>query len=311
MKYLIIVSFILISYQNSFSQKDTSKSMDLIISQGMDSTLIDFDEDESFYKMNINKKILNYTKIKPIIEVQLGISQAFYNYDELGVLPANFSNLKTSELRLGTIDITNNYKNNPNLIRSTNSYFFLKSYTGTASNLANPNLQTTEGYGLGWNKNEGYGYKLGEKSFISFYHGDGHYWSFININNASKENKLDYFGKNVLRFGKQFQSGIMINPISNLNFSFEYQRSLIFPRHMFWYEIGSNIVENVAEGAIGIFTNKIKKFSPELYPIVKFVFDTGLSYGFYELRKKDMNWPIKTASPLLIDSYKIGVSYSF
>ncbi len=133
----------------------------------------------------------------------------------------------------------------------------------------------------------------------------------MNISNANESNKLNDFGKNILRYGKQFQSGIMISPVSNLNISLEYQRSIVFPRHLFWYTLGSDAVESISEGAINIFTNKIKNSSPELYPIVKFVFDTGLSYGFYELRKKDMNWPFKTASPILFDSYKIGLSYSF
>ncbi|MCX6148489.1 MAG: hypothetical protein NTW25_14745 [Candidatus Kapabacteria bacterium] len=311
MKYFAIVLILFTGIINLHSQTDTSKSMDKTIKEGIDSTLFDLDDSDFDFKMKIPKNKFKLTFSKPMIEVLYGSSKASYDHDSPEVNSANMSNLNTMELRLGDISFSKYSSKDTSLIKTSNKYLFFKSFAGLQVDLKDTLKQTAEGIGFGWNKSEGYGYKIGGNGFISLYHGDGHYWSYLDIKNANSNNKLDDFGKNELRYGKQFQSGIMISPLSNLNISLEYQRSMVYPRHLFWYELGSGAVEVIAEGALSIFTNKIKKSSPELYPIVKLIFDTSLSYGFYELRKKDMNWPINTASPLLIDSYKVGISYSF
>ncbi len=310
MKNIALFCLLIIFSLKLQSQVDTTMRLKSNETSQIDSTLFDLNDDD--FDMKSNKfKIFNFTLKKPIIELQYGVSKASYDYNVSGVLPAKLSNLNTIELRIGDISISKFTPKDSTLIKTTHNNMFFKSVYGSKEDLANTLMQTAEGMSFGWNKNTGYGYKIGNEGMISLYHGNGYTWSFLNINNADSTNKLEDFGKNIMRFGKQFQSGIMISPVSHLNISLEYQRSMIFPRHMFWYDFGSQIVEEASSGVLSIFTNKIKKTSPELYPIVKFVFDTGLSYGFYELRKKDMNWPMQTASPLLIDSYKIGLSYTF
>jgi hypothetical protein len=44
---------------------------------------------------------------------------------------------------------------------------------------------------------------------------------------------------------------------------------------------------------------------------VNFVLKTGFSYGFYELRKTKMNWPFNSVSPLMYESWKVGMSFEF
>lgn len=311
MKYFAIVLILFTGIINLHSQTDTSKSMDKIIKDGIDSTLFDIEDDDFDFKFKMPKKLFSITISKPMIEVLYGQSKSYFDYDASNVLPANFSDTKTMEIRLGSINFIKSNRFDSSLFQTKHSYVFFKMMTALPADLSDPAKQSEEGKSFGWEKNKGYGYKFGDNGFISLYHGDGHYWSFMDISNANESNKLNDFGKNILRYGKQFQSGILISPVGNLNVSLEYQRSMVFPRHMFWYELGSEIVESIAGSAVGVFTNKIKKSSPELYPVVKFIFDTGVSYGFYELRKKNMNWPINTASPLLIDSYKVGLSYTF
>jgi hypothetical protein len=51
--------------------------------------------------------------------------------------------------------------------------------------------------------------------------------------------------------------------------------------------------------------------SPYAGPIVHFVLKNALSYGFYELRKKHMNWPVQTVAPLMYENYKVGLTFAF
>ena len=52
-------------------------------------------------------------------------------------------------------------------------------------------------------------------------------------------------------------------------------------------------------------------FQKPMNPSLSFVLQNALNYGFYELRQKNMNWPIETVAPLAFDSFNIGISLSF
>jgi hypothetical protein len=46
-------------------------------------------------------------------------------------------------------------------------------------------------------------------------------------------------------------------------------------------------------------------------PVVAFILKGAISYGMYELRSNNMNWPIKTAEPMMFDNYKVGITFTF
>ena len=59
------------------------------------------------------------------------------------------------------------------------------------------------------------------------------------------------------------------------------------------------------------FSKEVLKASPIAGPIVNFLLKNALSYGSFELRKKYMNWPFETVSPLMFENFKIGLSFVF
>ncbi|MBK6682749.1 MAG: hypothetical protein IPG53_23550 [Ignavibacteriales bacterium] len=57
---------------------------------------------------------------------------------------------------------------------------------------------------------------------------------------------MDQFNESV-RFGNRFEGGIKVQSKESLEISAGYQRSIISPKHMFWYWAGSSIIEEILD----------------------------------------------------------------
>ncbi|MFH1051135.1 MAG: hypothetical protein V1779_09450 [bacterium] len=172
----------------------------------------------------------------------------------------------------------------------------------------------TDAWQFGLGTQGGYGYKLGEKTDLSLYHSGAWVWTKIDFMDTTAipedQKRMDYFGDS-FRFGNYFEGGINFQVYEPVAITLAYQQTVVFPRHMFWKWTLSGIVEGIGSGAISWFSGKVLKSSPTWGPIVYFVLKNVYSYGFNQLRKKNMNWPMNTEAPLMYDNYKIGLSFSF
>jgi hypothetical protein len=80
---------------------------------------------------------------------------------------------------------------------------------------------------------------------------------------------------------------------------------------MFWYSALSSIIEVASHSILDEFIDEVREFSPEITPIINFILKSGLSYGLYELRRDNMNWPIETEAPFVMENFKVGFGLNF
>ena len=171
-------------------------------------------------------------------------------------------------------------------------------------------------FGVGWSS--GYGYKLGESSAIIPYYTSTLNWS--NIDFTYPENltlvpdpdidKMNLYDES-FRFGTSSEGGVRVKIIDNLILDAGYERSIVFQRHLFWKWAGSALIEVAAQGLLDGFISEIFKSSPSAGPIVNFLLKNALSYGLYELRQDQMNWPFPSEAPIAYDQFKFGVTIVF
>ena len=128
--------------------------------------------------------------------------------------------------------------------------------------------------------------------------------------NTDDKNMTDLFNQS-FRFGNSTEGGIKFQFIPNMSVDASYERSVIFPRHIFWPWAGGVVVEAAGQWAIDSFVNEILDSSPYAAPVVNFVLKNALSYGLYELRQDKMNWPFNTAASLSYDQFKVGFTFVF
>jgi len=171
---------------------------------------------------------------------------------------------------------------------------------------------------FGFNNRDCYGYKFHDNFMLDFGHSDGMGWTYMHFDPKNWSDQLDTntnynfrtFNETI-RFGEQFESSVSLTLFEKLSINAAYERVNVYPRHMFWYWSLSKIIESAGQGMVDGFVKEIRKFSPEFTPIFNFILKSGLSYGIYELRKKKMNWPIKTAPPFTFENIKFGASFNF
>ena len=118
---------------------------------------------------------------------------------------------------------------------------------------------------FGFNGSKGYGWKLSDKGdqAIILYQSSGIRWtnsdfSYQNPNvflpdsitsqkRISDNARLDYISGQ-MRFGTTRTAGIKIQMMDNFALTGEFERNVIFPRTMFWYWTGSEVIYETGDG---------------------------------------------------------------
>jgi hypothetical protein len=302
---LSLISLIYIYPQN----KDTTRILGLV------SVIYTHPQNKDTTKDNISSWIYEYCYVKgfqydfsgnPTIAVNYGLSKVgIENFDE------SFQNPALLEVKLGYTHENNNFMRT-NIIDYSFNYF----YTGNTSvNLTN---NSSGGAGLktdlwrfGFGNSSGYGYNLGAVAIIP-YHNCSFEWSRLRMEdtplNAIDESTTDLFNQ-TFRAGNSEAGGIMFQFLPGISIDAGYERSVIFPRFMFWKWAGGALIEVAGQSVINSFLSDIFDSSPYAAPVLNFLLKNALSYGLFQLRHNEMNWPFNTAEPLAYDQFKFGLTF--
>ncbi len=112
-------------------------------------------------------------------------------------------------------------------------------------------------------------------------------------------------------FGKNFEEGIRFGLSDKLSINLGYSESLYYPRFMTWHFLGSEILYGIARVALDKFNRNIIQDSPTIGGFVDVVLVSGLNYLVYHFQKDDMNWPIKSETPIFADGFRAGFRLTF
>lgn len=144
----------------------------------------------------------------------------------------------------------------------------------------------------------------------------GGQWTWTSINpksyattDTNNWKSVDDFASG-LNFGSTWSPGIELNS-GNFGVRVGYNWTQIYPRHMYWYWITSEAIENIAQTGAFYLINAVTKKGETAYPIINFVLTNAVSYLFSELRTDKMNWPWDTVAPMNIKSWNLSVNYAF
>ncbi len=292
-KIFILFLFVILEAAAAFAQEDndTTKTKD---DWGWDHHKFKFDLFSSEFKG------------MPTISLEYGFSKLSLNgFNE------TFGNPNLAEFKIGYTDIKST--DEENILKYKFHYFFLGNFSTKLAGSSSANKLATDMWRFGFGRSSGYGYKLGDGAIIP-YHTYSFEWTRLKMldtpANPAGKNMIALFN-NSFRFGTSFDGGIKFKIIPNIMLDAGYQRSIVFPRHLFWKWAGSVIIEVAGQGAIDHFVDQVMDASPYAVPVVSFVLKNALSYGIYELRQEKMNWPFATAAPLAYNQFKFGLTFVF
>ncbi len=229
-------------------------------------------------------------------------------------LDRDFAQLRGWDLKIGYNDFqpvgTSSY-----LLESSYDFVHL---TNINRDFLKPDKKANEtGYdawSFGFGGNEGYGYKYGKVADLVLYHGSGLGWTNVNFTNSTataadmkKLKRID----DTWRYSENFEVGANLRFGEMVGVSFAFQRTLVYPRHLFWYWSLSKLIEAAGQGLVGSFVDAVGERVPYVLPVMNVALRSALSWGLYQLRSRDMNWPVNTEPGFIFDNFKVGASVSF
>ncbi len=303
--FFIMLLLALGSATNTFAQSDSS-----------DTAQCDKKEWKSDCKKHHNwhhdwdfsEDFMGFTKDKsPFIAV-------FYGGSQLGVddMNTDFKRYGFGEAKVGYMSLDKKYKDT-DIIHFKSHYIDISAGNKDfyKSDEANKLTASTLQFGYGWNN--GYGYNMGSSNIL-LTHSFGIGWTRLRyeepVTNTFDAKKLAYY-EDTFRFGINSESGIQAQIIPHLSVNAAFNRSIVYPRVIFWKAAGSVLTEAAGYCLVDEFVGKVLKSTPSAAPIVNFLLKNGIAYGMYELRKEKMNFPFGGESPLMANTFKIGMTFSF
>ena len=206
------------------------------------------------------------------------------------------------------------YNEDSRILKYRMSFLFLDKVT---SELApdEDNAIMSESWRWGIGRSTGYGYKMGSAAIIP-YNSNSFTWTRLDADeslanlDAAVIPVIERYN-NLYCFGNTTEAGIKIQIIPAVSVEPSFERTIVYERHLFWKWGGSMLIESVGQSLIDEFVEEIIDSSPYAGPAVNFLLKNAFSYGMYELRKEQMNWPFPSAPGLLYDQFKIGMTFVF
>lgn len=173
------------------------------------------------------------------------------------------------------------------------------------------NRNALDFWSLGFINGTGYGYQWGSSTLMLTVE-DNTSWTSINPRTyslmqgpADWQNIMDFDG--TMRLSSSMTSSLEFRVSNTVSLTGSYTWNQVMPRHLFWYWMGSEIIEGLAGNAVDRLIENFTEMSPKSQPVMHFVLKSAVLYGMKEMRRKYMNWPFETASPMNITYWNIGV----
>lgn len=267
---------------------------------------------------NWNDWRFEFSYDRPFIEVNYGLGNPkhdkFYQ---------DFAKIGLTEIKLGYLKESDRYYENIDDRKET--FVFTSTLSPELSTVNSEPLEfETELWRFGFATRHTLGY-YGDSFSVLPYHQDGFVWSRLETSEkidpvlGNDFLVLEVINDHIIieryieafRFGTINEGGIRFEFMNTVSINAGYEASVIFPRHLFWKQAGSYIIQKAGQGALTYFINEILDSSPVAAPIVSFLLQNGYAYAFHLLKQKDMNWPFETEAPLTYETFKFGITFTF
>ncbi len=207
-----------------------------------------------------------------------------------------------------------------NYTRSSSSSLLFQGETGffihtqrASSPDANRALAT--GVQFGTFETQGLGYSLGDNSSIVFFNGDGSAWTIFDKISAPERSVTQFdpdgilasYGSGSLRFGKSYTNGIALN-IGDISLMGSFDNTLVYRRHLVlqWYL--SESVETISNYFVNSLARRVFRSQPNVAPVVAWLMQTALNYGWYRMRSTQMTFPFNSEAALRYDAFVVRMS---
>ena len=229
-----------------------------------------------------------------------------------------FGPLGNSELKVGRTQIDRFSPTNASL----NDWYIFLSYSSSNSALSSvgANEISTKWTRFGFGRTEGLGYYGSDLSFLPYISqsllltkisdfGYGQNTSTAGIPTGDQEILARYPG--ALRLGERVLYGFKAEILSSFHLGASYETGVVYPRAVVLPWTGSYILALAGYQALDNVLGRFTDDYPVVGPIVNIAIRAGYLYGYYLLRRDNMNWPFSSEAPMRFEGLNFGIGVRF
>lgn len=251
----------------------------------------------------------DFIENKTYLKFDMGLS----NFSQLPIIDnSSLSNTYLFEFKYGFIRY-NDQIGIDGMFKHARDYCFIGNISSTYDVLSikgNELNTNTWRWGLGMDNGFGITDNTG-KTLILLRHNSAFAWTNIDfdlyqyINN--KNIYLERFDEK-FKFGGLWSAGLDYHITERIVFSMGYEQSIIYPEFDFLKWGGVFIIDNVLQRTPDFFEPKILAGLGKKWMLTKFLYKNFISYMLYNYRKNHCYAPFVSDKPIMLYSYKIGVT---
>ncbi len=267
------------------------------------------------YKNILNRQIIDFWfQSRQMLEISYGVGEPVHEDIE-----NPFAGIGNLEIKYGRSEIDK--YSDVNVEFSERYLFFSYLSSDIHAHQAADNKISTTSYRLGFGANDGLGYTSGRDFSISPYIGQAFVWTRLSeYDDSYKPGEGESLSSDYMilsqypgrfRFGDRACYGLKSEITSVFQVNFNYETAVVYPRHLFWSWAGSFALSRSGYGLLNHYSHDFIIERPVVGPLLNFVLKSAYLYGYYVLRKNDMNWPFSSDTPLRYEIYNFGVSVVF
>ncbi|MBP1622517.1 MAG: hypothetical protein H6Q07_537, partial [Acidobacteria bacterium] len=229
-----------------------------------------------------------------------------------------FGPLGNSELKVGRTQIDRFSPTNASL----NDWYIFLSYSSSNSALSSvgANEISTKWTRFGFGRTEGLGYYGSDLSFLPYISqsllltkisdfGYGQNTSTAGIPTGDQEILARYPG--AFRLGERVLYGFKAEILSSFHLGASYETGVVYPRAVVLPWTGSYILALAGYQALDNVLGRFTDDYPVVGPIVNIAIRAGYLYGYYLLRRDNMNWPFSSEAPMRFEGLNFGIGVRF
>ena len=272
-------------------------------------TINKYKETETFknpiYKRKFNQYVKDFWfKSRTTVGITYGLGKPRHSESK-----HSFSKFGNFEVKVGRSEFDVFSKTNLEL---NETFLFWSMFSPDFVSSSEHHSSSFEAQRFGIGKTDGFGY-VGSVVSIIPYVSTGFTWTKITDYSATDETNEkilnDFMGD--FRFGDRAQIGIKAEILSRVQLNLNYEAGVIFPRHKFLQWFGSFTLMEAGYLALSHYTSLWINKQPIAGPIVNTLFRAAYIFGYYLIRKDNMNWPFSSAPPLRYNSVNFGINFIF
>ena len=160
----------------------------------------------------------------------------------------------------------------------------------------------------------GFGYAMGNSSLVPYHQmqlaltqANFTYDSTLSQTDMEVLNRLE----GDLRMGITYEGGVKFDIARTFSINAAVEGAIVFPRYKFLHWLGSYTLQAASLGAVSYFSEAIVNSSPFFGPIMYFLLKNGVAAAWYFAMKDQMYWPIDSETPLAMETFRFGASFTF